>query len=61
MNVRTRHGSALLILAAKIGETDFMKVLIAAGADVNIQDGKGDTAIMKASEFGHCENHYVVA
>lgn len=41
------------MLGASHGRLDTVKLLIEAGADVNIQDEDGSTALMCAAEHGH--------
>lgn len=41
------------MLAVSHGRLDMVRMLVAAGADINIQDEDGSTAIMCASEHGH--------
>lgn len=43
------------MLAVNHGRMDMVKALLACGADVNIQDDEGSTALMCASEHGHVE------
>lgn len=43
------------MLAVSHGRMDMVKALLACGADVNIQDDEGSTALMCASEHGHVE------
>jgi len=42
-----------LIRAAKEGDTETVKTLLAAGADVNAQNWVGQTALMQAAWHGH--------
>ena len=46
---------SLLIEAARGGHIEVIKVLLAAGADVDIQNGDGVTALFKAAEQGHAD------
>jgi len=43
------------MLAVSHGKIDLAQMLINAGADVNIQDEDGSTALMCASEHGHID------
>lgn len=43
------------MLAVSHGRMDMVRALLACGADVNIQDDEGSTALMCASEHGHVE------
>lgn len=43
------------MLAVSHGRIDMVKGLLDCGADVNIQDDEGSTALMCASEHGHVE------
>lgn len=43
------------MLAVSHGRLDMVKMLLEAGADPNIQDGDGSTALMCAAEHGHLE------
>ena len=44
-----------LIEAARDGDTDAVKSLLAAGANVNAQDDDGQTALMRAARWGHTD------
>ncbi|KAK0393333.1 hypothetical protein QR680_000156 [Steinernema hermaphroditum] len=50
-----QHGQTALMLAASHGNVEGTKLLLASGADVNIQDEEGSTALMCAAEHGHTE------
>ncbi|TMS33840.1 hypothetical protein L596_001531 [Steinernema carpocapsae] len=50
-----QHGQTALMLAASHGNVEGTKLLLSAGADVNIQDEEGSTALMCAAEHGHTE------
>lgn len=53
VNVRAqRHGQTSLMLAVSHGNVDMARMLLAAGADINIQDEDGSTALMCAAEHG---------
>jgi len=43
------------MLAVSHGRLDLAELLLTAGADVNVQDEDGSTALMCASEHGHVE------
>jgi len=43
------------MLAVSHGRLDLVQLLLEAGADVNVQDEDGSTALMCASEHGHVE------
>ncbi|XP_046481832.1 KN motif and ankyrin repeat domain-containing protein 2 isoform X1 [Neodiprion pinetum] len=56
VNVRAKqHGQTALMLAVSHGRKDMAKLLLDAGAAVNIQDEDGSTALMCAAEHGHTE------
>ncbi len=48
-------GQTALMLAVSHGRTDTVKLLLDAGADVNLQDDDGSTALMCACEHGHVD------
>lgn len=48
-------GQTALMLAISHGRQDMVAALLACGADVNVQDVDGATALMFASEYGHLE------
>lgn len=50
-----QHGQTALMLAVSHGRLDTVRLLLEAGADVNIQDEDGSTALMCAAEHGHLE------
>lgn len=51
----TQHGQTALMLAVSHGRLDTVRLLLEAGADVNIQDEDGSTALMCAAEHGHLD------
>ncbi|KAF5306031.1 hypothetical protein FQR65_LT00746 [Abscondita terminalis] len=56
VNIRAKqHGQTALMLAVSHGRLDMVRLLLEAGADINIQDEDGSTALMCASEHGHIE------
>ncbi|XP_066248304.1 KN motif and ankyrin repeat domain-containing protein 3 isoform X1 [Euwallacea similis] len=56
VNIRAaQHGQTALMLAVSHGRLDMVKMLLEAGADINIQDEDGSTALMCAAEHGHIE------
>lgn len=56
INVKAaQHGQTALMLAVSHGRLDIVKMLLEAGADVNIQDEDGSTALMCAGEHGHVD------
>ncbi|XP_027021408.2 KN motif and ankyrin repeat domain-containing protein 1b isoform X3 [Tachysurus fulvidraco] len=48
-------GQTALMLAVSHGRMDMVKILLATGSKVNIQDDEGSTALMCASEHGHVD------
>lgn len=45
-----QHGQTALMLACSLGRLETTRLLLEAGAGVNIQDEDGSTALMCASE-----------
>lgn len=43
------------MLAVSHGRLDMVQMLLEAGADINIRDEDGSTALMCASEHGHID------
>ena len=43
------------MFAVRQGRTEMVKMLLDTGADTNIQDDEGSTALMCAAEHGHTE------
>lgn len=41
------------MLSVSHGRVEVVRLLLAAGADVNVQDADGSTALMCAAEHGH--------
>ncbi|XP_057319530.1 KN motif and ankyrin repeat domain-containing protein 1-like isoform X2 [Microplitis mediator] len=56
VNTRAKiHGQTALMLAVSHGRTDMTRLLLDAGAAVNIQDEDGSSALMCAAEHGHVD------
>ncbi|KAG8200986.1 hypothetical protein JTE90_021450 [Oedothorax gibbosus] len=51
----TQNGQTALMLAVSHGKRDIVKILLDAGAEVNLQDKDGSTALMCGAEHGHLE------
>ncbi|XP_056600803.1 KN motif and ankyrin repeat domain-containing protein 1b [Triplophysa dalaica] len=51
----SQAGQTALMLAVSHGCIDMVEALLAAGAEVNIQDDEGSTALMCAGEHGHSD------
>ncbi|XP_013886971.1 KN motif and ankyrin repeat domain-containing protein 1, partial [Austrofundulus limnaeus] len=49
----SQAGQTALMLSVSHGRLDMVQALLAQGAEVNIQDDEGSTALMCASEHGH--------
>ena len=54
-NLQNNSGITALMVAAKAGHTEVVRVLLEGGADPNIQDTTGVTALMAAAQAGHTE------
>ena len=48
-------GQTALMLAISHGHQDMVAALLECGADVNVQDADGATALMCASEYGRLD------
>lgn len=55
VDVTNPDGFTPLILASSYGHTNFVKMLISAGADLNYQNKNGQTAVMCANAARHTE------
>ncbi|CAG9828437.1 unnamed protein product [Diabrotica balteata] len=56
VNIRAKeHGQTALMLAVSHNRLNMVKMLLEAGADINIQDEDGSTALMCGAEHGHIE------
>lgn len=53
MSLFLQHGQTPLMLAVSHGREEVVRLLLVAGADVNVQDSDGSTALMCAAEHGH--------
>ncbi|KAK6733345.1 hypothetical protein RB195_017223 [Necator americanus] len=49
----TQHGQTALMLSVSHGKKNTTELLLACGAQVNLQDEEGSTALMCAAEHGH--------
>ncbi|VDM72758.1 unnamed protein product [Strongylus vulgaris] len=49
----TQHGQTALMLSVSHGKKNTTELLLACGAEVNLQDEEGSTALMCAAEHGH--------
>uniref|UniRef100_A0A336LCA0 CSON006654 protein n=1 Tax=Culicoides sonorensis TaxID=179676 RepID=A0A336LCA0_CULSO len=56
VNIRAKkHNQTALMLAVSHGNLEMVKMLLEAGADINIQDDDGSTALMCAAEHGRID------
>ena len=55
MNARNKYGSTALMLAARYGTAESVKLLLDAGADVNARSELGQSSLMKAAKAGAAE------
>lgn len=55
LNAQTTDGRTALMLAARMGRKDMVNELLRLGADKNVQDEKGNTALFWANEKGHID------
>ncbi|CAD7012825.1 unnamed protein product [Ceratitis capitata] len=56
VNIRAKkHCQTALMLAVSHGNNEMVELLLAAGADINIQDEDGSTALMCAAEHGRTD------
>ena len=53
MNKTNDTGTTPLMTAAAKGQDEFLKILIEAGANINIKDNDGEDALGYAKSFGH--------
>ena len=49
INLKTHHGTTLLMIASRAGLTGLVNILIDKGADVNAKDDNGNTALIMAA------------
>ena len=54
-NTRNGNGRTALIIAAREGNNEYVRLLTAYGVDVNITDNLGYSALYYASEQGYNE------
>jgi ankyrin repeat protein len=55
IDTRYANGYTLLFYAAKVGDSEAVKLLLKHGAQVNLQSKKGTTAVILAAVGGHVE------
>ena len=55
VDLQNKEGCTALLLAAKYGHLEIVKVLLAKDAKINVQDKEGLTALLLATQEGHLE------
>jgi ankyrin repeat protein len=55
LNLQDRDRFSALMVAARYGNVEALKVLLFAGASISIRNSEGETAAMLADRFGHKE------
>jgi len=61
VNVRCRHGNSAIILAAQTGRTSIVQLLAQNGAELNLQNNQGHTALFAAMKSRHVETAVFLA
>ena len=54
MNGKDDNGWTALIIASQAGRTDIMRILIGAGADVNVEDNNHRSVLFAGIHTGTC-------
>ena len=60
MNPGNEKGAKALIIAAGEGNIDIVELLLTAGAETNLKDSEGKTALMWAEKEGHHDIVYLL-